>query len=99
MIGCYIIYSNKLKKFYIGSTQEDINMRIEKHNLGTYGKNRFTSVADDWNLHLFIPAEDYAHGIRLERKIKSMKSSKYLRDLKIYPELLAKLVSSTRLSR
>ena len=99
MVGCYIIFSNKLKKFYVGATQEDVFLRIEKHKLGTYGKQRFTAVAADWKLFLFIPVNNYAHAIRIERKIKSMKSSKYIRNLILFSELVEKLVSSTRLSR
>jgi len=95
MIGCYILYSDKLKKFYIGATQKDVLLRIQKHNHGTYGKHRFTAAATDWELFLFIRTGDYSHAIRLERKIKSMKSVKYIHDLKIYPDLLEKLVSST----
>ena len=95
MVGCYILFSDKLNKFYIGATQEDVSKRIEKHNQSSYGKHRFTAAADDWHLFLFIPANDYAHAIRLERKIKSMKSVKYIQNLITYPELLDKLVSST----
>jgi len=99
MIGCYILFSNQLQKFYIGATQEDISIRIDKHNLGTYGKHRFTASANDWVLFLFLPAQDYPHAIRIERKIKSMKSTKYIHDLMKYSELQEKLVSNTRLSR
>ena len=76
MIGCYILFSEKLNKFYIGATQEDVSLRIEKHNFGTYGKHRFTAIAIDWKLYLFIPSTDYPHAVRIERKIKSMKSIK-----------------------
>ena len=99
MIGCYILFSNQLRKFYIGATHEDVSIRITKHNLGSYGKHRFTAIANDWVLFLFIPAQDYPHAIRIERKIKSMKSTKYIHDLMKYPDLLEKLVSITRLSR
>ena len=95
MVGCYIIFSSKLNKFYIGATQEDVSLRIMKHNLSAYGKHRFTSDADDWELFLFISALDYAHAIRMERKVKSMKSTTYIRNLAKYPELQQKLVSST----
>ena len=94
MIGCYILFSVKLDKFYIGATQEDIEVRIIKHNLKLYGNHRFTAQADNWELFLFIPTNDYSMAIRIERKIKSMKSSKYIENLKKYPELLEKLVSS-----
>ena len=95
MIGCYILFSDKLNKFYIGATQEAIEARILKHNLKLYGNHRFTATAEDWQLFLFIPANDYSMAIRIERKIKSMKSSKYIENLKKYPELLEKLVNIT----
>jgi putative endonuclease len=95
MTCCYIIHSAKLNKFYIGVTQEDISRRIEKHNNASYGYNRFTSKSNDWVLYLFIPTKDYTQAIRIERKIKSMKSSKYIKLLKEYPDKIAQLVSST----
>jgi len=82
MIGCYILFSKKLTKFYVGVTQDDLDFRIEKHNTSAYGNFRYTSIAADWELYLYIPTTDYAHTIRIERKIKSMKSSKYIRNLK-----------------
>ena len=99
MIGCYIIFSEKLNKFYVGATQDDVSLRIEKHNSGQYGKQTFTATTSDWKIFLFIPCTDYSHAIRLERKIKSMKSTKYFHNLIKYSELLEQLVSSTRLSR
>ncbi|MDR2840436.1 MAG: GIY-YIG nuclease family protein [Paludibacter sp.] len=95
MTGCYIIYSTILNKFYVGATQDDVSQRVEKHNLGTYGKHRYTATVKDWELFIFIPTNDYAHAIRIERKIKAMKSAVYIRNLVAYPELLDKLVSST----
>ena len=95
MIGCYILFSETLNKFYVGATQDDVNSRIEKHNNSTYGTSRYTSVAEDWKLFIFIAVTDYAHAIRIERKIKSMKSSKYIHNLVKYPELIENLLSST----
>ena len=95
MIGCYIIYSQKINKFYIGTTQSDIEQRISIHNNGTYGRNHFTISTNDWKLFLFIETNDFAHAVRIERKIKAMKSKKYIENLLKYPELLSKLVSST----
>jgi len=95
MNGCYIIYSDTLQRYYIGATHENVESRLIKHNNGTYGKTCFTSKALDWSLELFIPTENYAHAIRIERKIKSMKSSKYIANLIKYPELIAQLVSRT----
>jgi putative endonuclease len=47
-------------------------------------------------LYLLIHAVDNAHAIRLERKIKSMKSSKYIRNLKQYPEMLERIMNETK---
>ncbi|MDZ7742267.1 MAG: GIY-YIG nuclease family protein [Bacteroidota bacterium] len=92
---CYMLYSKSLDRYYIGATQDDLDLRIEKHNESAYGKHRFTATAKDWELFIKIPTKDYAHAIRLERLIKSMKSSKYIRNLKQYPELVEKILNNT----
>ena len=74
MAACYILYSHEIEKFYIGATHEDVDARIEKHNKNTYGNHRFTATANDWELFLLIPTYNYQMAIRIERKIKSMKS-------------------------
>jgi putative endonuclease len=38
---------------------------------------------------------DYAHAIRMERKIKSMKSKAFIQNLKKYPELRQKTIDTT----
>jgi putative endonuclease len=91
MTGCYILYSQKLAKYYVGATQEDVLSRIEKHNNHMYGEHRFTAATNDWQLFLFIASDDYAHAVRIERHIKKMKSKVYINNLKKYPELAEKL--------
>ncbi len=93
---CYILFSENLGKFYIGVTTQNIEDRIQKHNHAQYGNHRYTATADDWETYLLIDVIDYAHAIRLEKKIKSMKSSKYIRNLKAYPELLDKIIEETK---
>jgi len=95
MTGCYIIYSPKLDKFYVGVTQENVQIRLMKHNSHFYGKNKFTATTSDWDIFLFIPTNDFAHATRIEKKIKSMKSAKYIRNLKKFPELLDRVVRCT----
>ena len=95
MNATYILHSKKLNKFYIGATHEGIESRIQKHNNQQYGLNKFTAKADDWELFLFIPTDDYAHAIRIERKIKAMKSAKFILKLKENNDLREWLVSST----
>jgi putative endonuclease len=90
-ICCYIIYSANLNKFYIGACQESISERIKKHNEHAYGTHRFTAATDDWDIFLRIEANDYSQAIRIERKIKSMKSKVYIQNLKKYPEIVEKL--------
>ncbi|MDD3788308.1 MAG: GIY-YIG nuclease family protein [Petrimonas sp.] len=95
MPGCYILYSDELEKYYVGCTQTDVKQRIKKHNEAGYGKNRFTARAHDWTLFLFIETTDFAHAVRVERKIKAMKSSVYIQNLAKYPEMKDKLYSQT----
>ena len=92
---CYILYSQKLSKFYIGACQENLDSRIEKHNSGFYGKKTYTSTAQDWCIYLIIDVLEYAHAIRIERKIKSMKSTTYIKNLRLYIELVEKTKTET----
>ncbi|WP_321826048.1 GIY-YIG nuclease family protein [Maribacter dokdonensis] len=92
----YILYSTTLNKFYIGACHEDLDQRIENHNAGAYGSKSFTSNTKDWVLFLKFDCDDYAHAIRLERKIKSMRSSVYIRNLAKYAELQDKIFKETR---
>ncbi|WP_310994246.1 GIY-YIG nuclease family protein [Aequorivita marina] len=95
MAHTYILYSQKLDVFYIGACHNDLKVRIEKHNNGTYGSKSFTSITNDWELFLAFEVSSYAHAIRLERKIKLMKSRKYILNLSKYPELREKIVNET----
>jgi putative endonuclease len=92
---CYILFSEKLNRFYVGASHNDVDQRIVKHNEKAYGRQSYTATSTDWKLFLKIPADDFAHAIRMERKIKSMKSSKYIRNLKLYPELVNKIKMQT----
>ncbi len=93
--ACYILFSKKLNKFYVGATHDNIEQRLEKHNEHSYGNQHYTSLANDWELFLSLEANDYPHAIRMERKIKSMKSKSYIKNLKQYPELKHKLLNMT----
>ena len=86
----YIIYSQKLDKFYIGFTQESVHQRLEKHRRGTYSSS-FTHTADDWELFFEITCDCNSQALAIEKHIKSMKSRKYLENLKKYPEITEKL--------
>ena len=92
----YILYSEEISKFYVGACHAGLDERIESHNSGKYGRSTFTSRTSDWKLYLKFECDDYPHAVRLERKIKSMKSSKYIANLLKYPELRRKVLEETR---
>ncbi len=87
MANTYIIYSLLLDKYYVGACHEHLQNRIKNHNSGKYGLRTFTSQTQDWKLFLSFECVDYPHAVRLERKIKSMKSRKYILNLLKYPKL------------
>jgi len=92
MSYCYIIYSKKIDRFYVGSCQGDLNDRINKHNTSFYEGQHYTSQASDWQLHLSISCESFLQARKIENHIKAMKSRKYLTDLKSYPDMIEKLL-------
>jgi putative endonuclease len=91
MNSCYIIFSKKLNRFYIGVCHDDLEVRIQKHNDHSYGKHRFTAKANDWELFLNIECESFSQASKIEKHIKSMKSSTYVKNLLKYPEMIEKL--------
>ena len=86
---CYILYSKSLNRFYIGETS-DFEQRLLYHNIGYSG---FTSKANDWELYLLIECTDKFMARKIEKHIKSMKSTKYIRNLLTNPEILTNVKS------
>ncbi len=78
---CYILYSPSLDRYYIGASRDAVSVRLARHNSGYYGSKSFTSKASDWELYFELHADDYAHAVRMEDFIKSMKSRKYIENL------------------
>jgi len=74
---CYILFSSKLNKYYVGSTT-DINRRIEDHNRG---KEKFTSKGTPWVLVYSETFDELSVARKRERQIKKMKSRKYIESL------------------
>ena len=74
MFVVYIIYSQKLDRFYIGHT-EDIAIRINEHNSGI---SNYTSKAKDWVIKLTIAFKTREEAKRRELEIKKKKSRKYI---------------------
>ncbi|MGB5980743.1 MAG: GIY-YIG nuclease family protein [Nonlabens sp.] len=96
MSSVYILFSKTLDRYYMGMTGEDAYSRLLAHNSARYGNDRYTAQANDWELKLVMDCDDNRHALRLERKIKKMKSRKYLENLMKYEELREKITNQTR---
>ncbi len=73
----YILYSSKLDKYYVGSTN-NIEDRLERHLLSKKG---FTSKADDWQLKYSEVFNTRKEALSRERQIKKWKSRKIIETL------------------
>ncbi|AEV99246.1 hypothetical protein A4D02_32110 [Niastella koreensis] len=73
----YILYSEKLNKYYIGAC---INMerRLYEHNIG---HSKFTSLGIPWKLLYTEQFEDLDAAKKRELQLKRMKSRKYIEEL------------------
>ena len=85
----YIIYSKKIDRFYIGQTH-DVNDRILKHN-SLYYPNKWTAKGIPLILFHQIACASKSQALLIEKHIKSMKSTMYLKNLKRYPEISDRL--------
>ena len=76
MVYCDILFSDKLNRFYYGSTQllpaERLDMHINQH----YGQNKYTAKTDDWKLFLEIKCNTVEQARKIEKftKVQSDKS-------------------------
>jgi putative endonuclease len=79
MYVTYILYSNKLKKFYVGQTK-DLSRRLVDHNRG---KTPFTAGGIPWVLVFSKEFISRSEAMRLEKQIKKRGASRYLNDNRI----------------
>ena len=89
----YILYSEKLNRFYIGSTVLHIDERLERHLNDYYGTTKFTHKVHDWEVFYTLECESLQQARKIECHIKRMKSKKYIENLKKYPSISQKLLS------
>jgi putative endonuclease len=73
----YILFSQKINKYYIGSTT-DLDRRLMEHN---WGKEKFTSTGIPWVLVYKEAFELLANARQRELSIKKQKSRKYIEKL------------------
>ncbi|QCK13852.1 GIY-YIG nuclease family protein [Mangrovivirga cuniculi] len=75
---CYILYSAKLDKYYVGHTGDKLEERLRRHNTNHKG---FTGKTNDWQI---VYQEKYPTKVEAyarEREIKNWKSRKKIEAL------------------
>ena len=77
MYYCYILYSEKLDKYYIGSTG-DLEGRLQRHNTSNHG---FTSTGKPWKIKYFEEFETKTEALKRETQLKSFKNRSLLESL------------------
>ena len=90
MASVYILYSEKLNKYYIGSCL-NLEERINKHRNKEYSDS-FTGKADDWIIYFVLDDLSYEQSRAIEKHIKQMRSKIYIENLKKYSEISLKLL-------
>ena len=86
----YILYSEKLKKYYIGTTN-DVKKRLIEHNESRYN-NAYTLKGIPWKIIFEINELSSNQAYKIELHIKKMKSKIYIQNLIKYPEMKKKLI-------
>ena len=86
----YILFSEKLNRFYIGYTS-DLNVRLDFH-LNDSQTRKFTHKTDDWKLFFLLECTSKKQALAIEKHIKAMKSKTYILNLSKYPEISEKLL-------
>ncbi len=74
----YILYSEKLDKFYIGYS-ENMEQRIGFHN--SEENLKWTKSGAPWQIYLLISCATVSQARKIERYIKQQKSKKYILQL------------------
>ena len=73
----YILYSQHLQRYYVGST-EDVDNRLMQHNSG---KSKSTRFGVPWNLIYTEKFNSRSEAMAQEKKIKARGIGRYLSDL------------------
>lgn len=86
----YIIYSEKLDKFYVGKS-ENFEQRIMIHNSDE--NEKWSKAGRPWIEYLIIDCKSFTQAGKIERYIKAQKSKKYVVSLKEKPGYIENLLS------
>ena len=77
MFYTYIIFSERINKYYVGSTQ-DVEERLRRHNLD---HSKSTKGKGPWELVKTIQFETRSEAVKLEKKIKKRGIKRFLNDI------------------
>ena len=77
MFYTYIIYSQSIDKYYVGSCQ-DVQERLQDH---LNSRSKYTKQAKDWELKYYETHSSRSEAYLREMKIKKMKSRIYIENL------------------
>ncbi|QAA81752.1 GIY-YIG nuclease family protein [Aequorivita sp. H23M31] len=77
MYYLYILYSEHLDRYYIGST-EDISVRLKEH---LWNHKGFTAKAKDWEIRYSENFRTRSEALAREQQIKKWKSRKLIEKL------------------
>jgi putative endonuclease len=86
----YILFSKSIDRYYVGSCL-DLEKRISEHNSGKHTRS-FTKRANDWEKYFIIENLEYQMSRKIESYVKSLKSRKYIENLKQYEELQLSII-------
>ena len=90
MATFYILFSKSIDRYYIGSCL-DLEKRISEHNSGKHTRS-FTKRANDWEIYFIIENLEYQVSRNIESYVKSLKSRKYIENLKQFEELQMSII-------
>ena len=79
MYCTYILFSQKVKKFYTGQT-EDLSRRLEEHNRV---KTAFLASGRPWKLIYCEEFKTRAEAVNLEKFIKKRGAGRFLKEINI----------------
>ncbi len=78
MFYTYILYSPILKKYYIGFTGTEINLRLAKHLANHKG---FTAKVKDWQVVYTEIFDTKQEAIQREKQLKAWKNKERIKKL------------------
>lgn len=87
----YILYSQKINRYYIGETH-NVELRLRQHNEGYYKENSFTKKGQPWELVFQLECRTKQQAQKIEKHIKKMKSKKYVENFIQYKQIQEKLL-------